>query len=110
MPITFWRKDDELYWHGSTMNRMLKRQQQQADVCLTVTHLDELVLTRSAYGHSVNYRSVMAFGRAALIEDEAEKRRAAEGLLDLLVVSGLGAEQSLLHGTGERGAGQAVRL
>jgi len=81
-PITFWRRDETLYWHGSAASRMLRNQADQVEVCVTVAHLDELVLTRSAFGHSVNYRAAMVFGRARLIRDSEEIRQAAADLLD----------------------------
>jgi nitroimidazol reductase NimA-like FMN-containing flavoprotein (pyridoxamine 5'-phosphate oxidase superfamily) len=74
-PTSYWRDGDRLYWHGSSASRMLRNQSQGIPVCFTVTHLDGLVLARSGFHHSINYRSVMAFGRAAKIEDAAEKTR-----------------------------------
>lgn len=81
-PTAFWREGDALYWHGSAASRMLRAQAKGIDVCLTVTHLDGLVLARSGFNHSINYRSVMAFGRAALIEEPGEKRRAMDAFVD----------------------------
>lgn len=75
-PTAFWREGDRLYWHGSSASRMLRAQAQGIPVCLTVAHLDGLVLARSAFHHSVDYRSVMAFGQASRIEGEGEKLRA----------------------------------
>lgn len=83
-PTIHWRSGDVLYWHGSAASRMLKRQAEGLDVCLTVSLLDGLVLARSAFHHSVNYRSAMCFGRAFPIADEDEKRRALEAMLDRL--------------------------
>jgi nitroimidazol reductase NimA-like FMN-containing flavoprotein (pyridoxamine 5'-phosphate oxidase superfamily) len=81
-PTAFWREDDRLYWHGSSASRMLRVQSAGIPVCLTVAHLDGLVLARSAFHHSVNYRSVMAFGTAHRIEDAHEKRRAMDAFVD----------------------------
>lgn len=81
-PITFWRRDETLYWHGSAASRMLRSQIDKVEVCVTVALLDELVLTRSAFGHSVNYRAAMVFGRAQLVNDLEETRQAAADLLD----------------------------
>ena len=81
-PTAFWREDDRLYWHGSSASRMVRFQAPGVPVCLTVTHLDALVLARSAFHHSVNYRSVMAFGQARRIDDPAEHRRAIDGFID----------------------------
>jgi nitroimidazol reductase NimA-like FMN-containing flavoprotein (pyridoxamine 5'-phosphate oxidase superfamily) len=81
-PTGFWREDDRLYWHGSSASRMIRNQAAGTPVCVTVTHLDAIVLARSGFHHSVNYRSVMAYGRARLVADESEKRRAMDGYVD----------------------------
>jgi nitroimidazol reductase NimA-like FMN-containing flavoprotein (pyridoxamine 5'-phosphate oxidase superfamily) len=81
-PTGFWREGDHLYWHGSSASRMIRFQAPGVPVCVTVTHLDAFVLARSGFHHSVNYRSVMAFGTAHLVEDPAEKRRAMDGFVD----------------------------
>jgi nitroimidazol reductase NimA-like FMN-containing flavoprotein (pyridoxamine 5'-phosphate oxidase superfamily) len=81
-PTAFWREGEHLYWHGSSASRMIRFQKPGVPVCLTVTHLDALVLARSGFHHSVNYRSVMAFGTARLLDGEAEKRRAMDGFID----------------------------
>jgi nitroimidazol reductase NimA-like FMN-containing flavoprotein (pyridoxamine 5'-phosphate oxidase superfamily) len=81
-PTGFWREGDHLYWHGSSASRMIRFQSPGVPVCVTVTHLDALVLARSGFHHSVNYRSVMAFGTARLVADAAEKRRAMDGFVD----------------------------
>ena len=81
-PTLFWREGDKLYWHGSSASRMLRNQSDGASVCLTATHLDSLVLARSAFNHSADYRAVMAFGRAKMIEDEAEKARGIRAMVD----------------------------
>ncbi len=71
-PTSHWRHGDRLYWHGSSASRMLRHLKQGVPACVTVTHLDGFVLARSGFHHSVNYRSVMAFGRAQLVADEAK--------------------------------------
>lgn len=81
-PTGFWREADTLYWHGSTASRMIRAHAQGLPVCLTVTHLDAIVLARSGFHHSVNYRSVMAFGMTRVISDPAEKQRAFDGFVD----------------------------
>ena len=83
-PTAYWRDGDRLYWHGSAASRMLRAQATGIPVCLCVTHLDALVVARSAFHHSVNYRSVMAFGAAEVIEDEAEKQAAFQALIERL--------------------------
>ena len=81
-PTGFWREGDLLYWHGSAASRMIRAQAPGVPVCVTVAHLDAIVLARSGFHHSVDYRSVMAFGTARLVTDAAEKRRAMDGFLD----------------------------
>jgi uncharacterized protein len=82
-PTNHWRIGDYVYWHGSSASRMLKHQAGGVPVCFTVTHLDGIVISRSAYNHNVNFRSVMAFGQAELC-DEAEKRHALQVFVDQL--------------------------
>lgn len=81
-PTGFWREGEHIYWHGSSASRMIRFQSPGVPVCVTVTHLDAIVLARSGFHHSVNYRSAMAFGTAHLVEDAAEKRRAMDGFVD----------------------------
>lgn len=81
-PTLFWREGSRLYWHGSNSSRMLRSLSQGEPACLTVTHLDSLVLARCGFNHSADYRSVMAFGQARLLEDLAEKRRALVMMVD----------------------------
>ena len=82
LPTLYARVGERLYVHGSTGSRPLLGAGPGLAVCLTVTHLDGIVLARSAFHHSVNYRSVLAFGRARLVSDPAEKRRAIDGFVD----------------------------
>ena len=72
-PTSFWREGDHLYWHGSSASRMIRTQTEGVEVCLTVTHVDSLVMARSGFHHSVNYRAAMVFGRAHLVENPEEK-------------------------------------
>ena len=81
-PTMYWRKGNDVIWHGSAASRMLRAQSKSIDVCLTVSYLDSIVLTRSAFGHAVNYRSVMLFGRASVIDDPDERRVEARDLID----------------------------
>ena len=71
-PTLQWREGDRVYWHGSSASRMQKRATGE-QVCLTVTLLDGMVLARSGLEHSVNYRSVMVFGQAELVEGAQAK-------------------------------------
>ena len=80
-PTICWREGDRVYWHGSSASRML-RKSEGTPVCLTVTHLDGLVLARSAFHHSANYRSVMLFGTAEKVTDRAEKLARMEAFVD----------------------------
>jgi len=72
-PTLFWREGERLYWHGSSASRMLRNQAQGIPVCLTVAHMDALILARSAFRHSMNYRAVMVFGTAAIVTDPKHK-------------------------------------
>lgn len=81
-PTMFWRRDNNVIWHGSVGSKMLMAQEKHIDVCLTVSFLDSLVLTRSAFHHAVNYRSVMLFGRATIIDDPEEKRQEVVELIE----------------------------
>ena len=83
-PTAYWREGDAVYWHGSSASRMLRALETGADCCLTVTHLDGLVLARSAFHHSLNFRSAMLFGRARKIEDPAEKLAKLETFVERL--------------------------
>jgi hypothetical protein len=80
-PTIYWREGDRVYWHGSSASRML-RQSAGAEVCLTVTHLDGLVLARSAFHHSANYRAVMLFGTAEKVEDPEAITRHLQTFVD----------------------------
>ena len=81
-PTLFWREGSRLYWHGSNASRMLKNLADREPCCLTVTHLDSLVLARCGFNHSADYRSVMAYGHARLLADPEEKRRALVMMVD----------------------------
>jgi uncharacterized protein len=73
IPTGYARVDDKLYIHGSQASRMLRTVAGGVNVCVTVTIIDGLVLARSAFHHSMNYRSVVVFGRASIVEDHSEK-------------------------------------
>ena len=76
IPTLFGRAGEKLYLHGSAASRMLRELESGVTACVTVTLVDGLVLARSAFHHSMNYRSVVAFGTARKIGDPAEKREA----------------------------------
>ena len=73
IPTLYGRKDDTLFIHGSAASRMLRNLKEGIAICVTVTLVDGLVLARSIFNHSMNYRSVVALGRATLIDDPEEK-------------------------------------
>jgi uncharacterized protein len=72
-PTNFWRVDDHVYWHGSAASRMLRGQEKGIPICLSVTHFDGVVIARAAFNHNVNFRSVMAFGHAQLLDGQAKR-------------------------------------
>ncbi len=76
IPTNYGRAGEILYIHGSAASRMLRTLSAGIPMCVTVTHLDGLVLARSAFHHSVNYRSVVILGTAKLVEQPAEKMEA----------------------------------
>ncbi len=84
-PTLYWRDGDRVYWHGSSASRMLRLQSDGLEVCLTVSHLDGLVLARSGFHHSANFRSAMLFGRARKLDDRREIERQLEIFMDRLV-------------------------
>ena len=85
IPMAYGRKDDFLYLHGSPVSRLLKTLQQGIDVCISVTILDGLVVARSLFHHSMNYRSVVLFGKAKLVEDENDKMSALKALTEQII-------------------------
>jgi nitroimidazol reductase NimA-like FMN-containing flavoprotein (pyridoxamine 5'-phosphate oxidase superfamily) len=82
IPTAYGRKGDVLYLHGARASRMQKALAAGGEVCVTVTLVDGLVLARSAFHHSINYRSVVVFGRARVVEDEGEKAAAMEAFTE----------------------------
>jgi len=85
IPTTFGRRGDELLVHGSPAATWLRATGRGTPVCLTVTHLDGLVLARSAFHHSMNYRSVVVFGVAEPITDLAERAAALDAIVEHVV-------------------------
>jgi nitroimidazol reductase NimA-like FMN-containing flavoprotein (pyridoxamine 5'-phosphate oxidase superfamily) len=83
-PTAYWREGDAVYWHGSSQSRMLRALETGPDVCLTVTHVDALVVARSGFHKSVNYRSVMLLGRPYKVEDPDEKLAKMEAFVERL--------------------------
>lgn len=85
IPTGYARVDDKLYVHGSQASRMLRTLANGLDACVTVTLIDGLVLARSAFHHSMNYRSVVVFGRATLVDDPEEKMTALVALSEHII-------------------------
>jgi uncharacterized protein len=82
IPTNYGRFEDTLYLHGSAASRMLRTLSGGVSVCVTVTHVDGLVLARSAFHHSVNYRSVVILGTARLVDTPEEKWKALHVFTD----------------------------
>lgn len=83
-PTAYWREGRRLYWHGAAASRMLATVAEGAPVCVTVSFLDGFLVGRSGITHSLNYRSVIAFGRARLMTDLGEVRAAMDAFIDRL--------------------------
>ena len=83
-PTAYWREGRKLYWHAAAASRMLATVAEGAPVSVTVSFLDGFVVGRSGITHSLNYRSVMAFGRARLMTDLGEVRAAMDAFIDRL--------------------------
>lgn len=85
IPTSYARLGDRLFIHGSAASRMVRNLSGGLPVCVTVTLVDGLVLARSAFHHSINYRSVVIFGRATVVEDEAEKAQVLEAFVEHII-------------------------
>ena len=85
IPTGYARDGERLYIHGSQASRMLRALGRGIDVCVTVTLIDGLVLARSAFHHSMNYRSVVVFGRATVVDEPSEKSAALRALTEHMI-------------------------
>ena len=85
IPMAYGRKGDRLYLHGSSVSRLLKTLEQGVDVCINVTLLDGLVIARSLFHHSMNYRSVVLFGKAKIVKDEEEKMSGLKAITEQMI-------------------------
>ena len=85
IPTSYGRHGDSLYIHGSAASRMLRQLKEGVPVCVTVMLLDGLVLARSIFNHSMNYRSVVVLGQATLVDDPAEKIEALRLLSEHII-------------------------
>ncbi|MCA7997158.1 pyridoxamine 5'-phosphate oxidase family protein [Burkholderia metallica] len=82
IPTAHWRRGDDLYVHGSNGSRMIKALSAGAQACVAITLLDGLVLARSAFNHSMNYRSAVIYGRFDVVEGGPDKRAALDALME----------------------------
>jgi len=85
IPTGFARVGNDVYIHGSAASRMLRNVSESIDVCVTVTVVDGLVLARSAFHHSINYRSVVILGKAEMVTDKDEKNKALEAFTEHVI-------------------------
>jgi len=85
IPTLYARLGDTLYLHGSPVSRMLRSLQSGILICVTVTLVDGIVLARSAFSSSINYRSVVILGEGCEVTDEEEKRRALRAVVDQVI-------------------------
>jgi nitroimidazol reductase NimA-like FMN-containing flavoprotein (pyridoxamine 5'-phosphate oxidase superfamily) len=85
IPTSYGRLGDVLYVHGSAASRMLRRLSEGIPMCMTVTLLDGLVLARSVFNHSMNYRSVVVLGTASLVNDADEKLRGLHAISEHII-------------------------
>lgn len=83
IPTLQWREGDYVYWHGSTKSQALLSSQ-DAELCMSVTLLDGMVMARSAFHHSVNYRAVTIYGKATNIEDPEVKAEKLKNMIDAI--------------------------
>ena len=82
IPTAYWREGDHVYWHGSSKARMLRTLEEGAPACFEVTLMDGLVVARSAFHKSINYRSVMLFGKPFKVTDPDEKLAKLRNFVD----------------------------
>ena len=85
IPTGYARIEDSIYLHGSAASRMIRTAAEGLDVCVTVTLVDGFVLARSAFHHSMNYRSVVVLGKARLVTERDEKWKALQGFTNHIV-------------------------
>jgi hypothetical protein len=102
IPTACWREGEHLYIHGSNGGRLLKLLQKGTQACVTITHLDGLVLARSAFNHSMNYRSAMVYGVFERVQD---KHAALAALMDKIA---LGRQTEIRTGSDKEFAATTV--
>ncbi len=86
IPMACWREGEHLYVHGSNGGKRVKHLAGGAQVCITITHLDGLVLARSAFNHSMNYRSAMIYGQFEVVAGDAAKRASLAAFMDKIAL------------------------
>jgi nitroimidazol reductase NimA-like FMN-containing flavoprotein (pyridoxamine 5'-phosphate oxidase superfamily) len=86
IPTACWREGEHLYIHGSNGGRLLKLLSQGVQACVAITHLDGLVLARSAFNHSMNYRSAVIYGQFERVDDDAAKRASMAAFMDKIAI------------------------
>lgn len=86
IPTACWREAGHLYIHGANASRMVKQLLQGTQACVTITHLDGLVLARAAFNHSMNYRSAMIYGVFEKVSDEEQKRVSMANFMDKIAL------------------------
>jgi uncharacterized protein len=86
IPLAYGRVDDDIYLHGSAASRTFRGSQAESvEICMTVTHIDGLVVARSTYNTDINYRSVVVIGQAIEVKDLEEKRRGLEAMVEHII-------------------------
>ncbi|HEU4374359.1 MAG TPA: pyridoxamine 5'-phosphate oxidase family protein [Telluria sp.] len=85
IPTACWREGGHLYIHGSNGGRLLKLLAQGVQACVTITHLDGLVMARAAFNHSMNYRSAMIYGQFERVDGDAAKRASMGAFMDRIM-------------------------
>ncbi len=84
-PTFHWRDGDRIYWHGSSASRMLRQLREGARACLTVTHFDGVIMARSGYHHSANFRSAMIFGEPEIVDGDEAKMAALKTFMEVMM-------------------------
>ncbi len=84
-PTAYWREGERVYWHGSSASRMIRKVREGVPVCFNVALFDGLVLAKSGFHTSVNYRSVSIYGEARQVEGREAKEKALEGLFQRMM-------------------------
>ena len=95
IPMAVWRQGDHLYIHGSTASQLMRDLANKTEACIVVTHLDGLVLARSGFHHSMNYRSVVIYAQGQAITEPEQKRQVLNYFVDLVVADRMSEVRSI---------------